>query len=172
MLPGLDGWSVIRRLRTAGSRLPVLMLTARDSTSDVVHGLNLGADDYLVKPFSLEILLARVRALGRRGPAPRPATLRVADLTLDQGTREVTRNGRKITLTRTEYSILELLMRQTPRVVTHDALLETVWGGASDVELNTVSAFMRLLRTKIEATGETRLLQTVRGVGYALRWEP
>lgn len=171
MLPGMDGWTVMRRLRSGGSRMPVLMLTARDAVADVVEGLNLGADDYLVKPFSLEVLLARVRALGRRGPAPRTVTLQVADLTLHQGTREVARGHRKIVLTRTEHAILELLMRQAPRVVTYDALLESVWGNAADIELNTVAAFMRLLRTKIETAGEPRLLQTVRGVGYALRLE-
>jgi DNA-binding response OmpR family regulator len=171
MLPGLDGWRIVSRLRAIGSRVPVLMLTARDTNSDVVQGLSLGADDYLVKPFSLEILLARVRALGRRGPAPLPLVLRVGDLTLDQGTREVRRQGRKITLTKTEHSILEVLMRHAPRVVTYDMLLDSVWGGESDVEVNTVTAFMRLLRGKIELEDEARLLQTVRGVGYALRMD-
>lgn len=171
MLPGKDGWEVVRRLRAAGNRIPILMLTARDATSDVVQGLNLGADDYLTKPFSLDVLFARVRALGRRGPAPRAVTLQVGDLTLHQGTREVKRGSRSIALTRTEYAILEVLMRHAPRVVTRDALLDSVWGGESDVERNTVDAFMRLLRSKIEAAGETKLLETIRGVGYALREE-
>jgi DNA-binding response OmpR family regulator len=171
MLPDLDGWTVVRKLRATGSRVPILMLTARDATADVVQGLTIGADDYLVKPFSLEILLARVRSLGRRGPSPLPAILQVADLTLDQGTREVRRGDRKITLTRTEHSILDVLMRYAPRVVTYEALLDSVWGGDADVEINTVAAFMRLLRGKIELPHETRLLQTIRGVGYALRVE-
>ncbi len=169
MLPGLDGWDIVRRLRAAGSRVPILMLTARDATADVVQGLTIGADDYLVKPFSLEILLARVRALGRRGPALAPLTLHVAELTLDQGTREVRRNDRKIVLTKTEHSILELLMRNAPRVVTYESLFESVWGGDSDIEINTIAAFMRLLRGKIEAENETQLLHTIRGIGYALR---
>ncbi|MEP7353980.1 MAG: response regulator transcription factor [Acidobacteriota bacterium] len=172
MLPGMDGWTVLRRLRNTGSRIPVLMVTARDAVSDVIQGLDLGADDYLVKPFSLEVLLARVRALGRRGPAPRTVLLQVADLTMHQGTRDVARAGRRIVLTRKEYAILELLMRETPRVVTYDALLQTVWGGSGDIELNTVTVFMRLLRSKIETDGEPRLLHTLRGVGYVVRVEP
>jgi DNA-binding response OmpR family regulator len=171
MLPGVDGWRILSQLRAKGSRVPVMMLTARDATSDVVQGLSMGADDYLVKPFSLEVLLARVRALGRRGPAPLSLVLQIGDLTLDQGTREVRRKDRKITLTKTEHSILEVLMRHAPRVVTYDMLLDSVWGGESDVEVNTVTAFMRLLRSKIEVADEARLLQTVRGVGYALRLE-
>jgi DNA-binding response OmpR family regulator len=171
MLPGLDGWSVVQRLRGLGDRTPILMLTAKDTSADVIKGLNLGADDYLIKPFSLDILFARVRAMGRRGPAPRPLTLQLADLTLHQGTREVQRGNRKILLTRTEYSILELLLRESPRVVTYDALLQTVWGGAADVEINTIAAFMRLLRSKIESTDSKRLLHTIRGIGYVLRLE-
>ena len=171
MLPGIDGLTLTRKLRASGSRVPILMLTARDTTSDVVQGLSCGADDYLIKPFSLEILLARVRALGRRGPAPLTVVLQVADLVVDQGTREVRRGDRKIVLTRTEYSILEVLMRNAPRVVTYDALLDSVWGGDAEVEINTIAAFMRLLRAKIEIAEEARLLQTIRGVGYSLRVE-
>jgi two-component system copper resistance phosphate regulon response regulator CusR len=172
MLPGIDGWTLLKRLRSSGSRIPVLMVTARDTAADMIKGLDLGADDYLVKPFSLDVLLARVRALGRRGPAPRSVLLEVADLTLHQGTRDVMRSGRRIALTRKEYAILELLMRETPRVVTYDALLQTVWGSEADIELNTVTVFMRLLRTKIEMDGEPRLLHTVRGVGYVVREHP
>jgi len=171
MLPGADGWTVIRQVRGAGNPVPILMLTALNSPDHVVQGLNLGADDYLTKPFSFEILIARVRALGRRGPAPRSLILRVGDLTLHQGTREVRRDNRAITLTRTEHAILELLMRRAPSVVTYDLLLDSVWGGAADIEINTIAAFMRLLRSKIEAAGETKLLQTIRGIGYALRVE-
>jgi DNA-binding response OmpR family regulator len=148
------------------------MLTARDSTGDIVEGLNLGADDYLTKPFSFEVLLARVRAVGRRGPIPQPLLFQVANLTMNQGTRDVLHGKRRISLTRTEYAILELLMRNAPRVVSRDSLIETVWGPGSDIESNTLDAFVRLLRAKIEAPGEARLLQTIRGVGYCLRTEP
>ena len=144
------------------------MLTARDATRDIVEGLNLGADDYLTKPFSFEVLLARVRAVGRRGPIPQAVWLQVADLTMNQGTREVRRGARPIELTRTEYAILELLMRNAGRVISRQRLLETVWGD-SDVEANTLDAFVRLLRTKVEAEGEIKLIHTVRGVGYSVR---
>ncbi len=169
MLPGLDGFTVARRLRAEGNRTPILMLTARDQTSDIVHGLDLGADDYLTKPFSLEVLLARVRAVGRRGPIPQAVILKAGDLTLNQGTREVRRGFRSIALTRTEYAVLEMLMRAAGRVVTREALLDTVWDAG--VESNTLDAFVRLLRAKIERPGETRLIQTVRGVGYCVREE-
>jgi DNA-binding response OmpR family regulator len=169
MLPGVDGWTVLRRLRTGGNQTPILMLTARDATGDIVQGLNSGADDYLTKPFSFDVLFARIRALGRRGPIPRSMTLCVADLQLHQGTRQVQRRERPIALTRTEYAILEFLMRSSPRVLTRQALMEAVWGGNADVENNTLDAFMRLLRSKIEGAGETKLLHTVRGVGYTLR---
>jgi DNA-binding response OmpR family regulator len=172
MLPGLSGFDVARRLRAQHNPTPILMLTARDSTTDVVQGLNLGADDYLTKPFSFEILFARVRALARRGPIAHPVLLEAAGLTLNQGTREVWRGRRRIDLTRTEYSILEVLMRNAGRVVTRDSLIEGVWGGRSDIESNTLDAFVRLLRAKVEEPGRTRLIQTVRGVGYTLRPEP
>jgi DNA-binding response OmpR family regulator len=170
-LPGMDGFNVARRLRTGRNQTPILMLTARDATGDIVEGLNLGADDYITKPFSFEILLARVRAVGRRGPIPQPVLLEVADLTMNQGTRDVLRGERRISFTRTEYAILELLMRNAPRVISRDTLIETVWGAGSDIESNTLDAFVRLLRAKIEAPGEARLLQTIRGVGYCLRTE-
>jgi DNA-binding response OmpR family regulator len=170
-LPGMDGFAIARRLRSARNQTPILMLTARDSTGDIVEGLNLGADDYITKPFSFEILLARVRAVGRRGPIPQPVLLEVADLTMNQGTRDVLRGERRISFTRTEYAILELLMRNAPRVISRDTLIETVWGAGSDIESNTLDAFVRLLRAKIEAPGEARLLQTIRGVGYCLRTE-
>ena len=170
-LPGMDGFAVARRLRAARNQTPILMLTARDSTGDIVEGLNLGADDYLTKPFSFEVLLARVRAVGRRGPIPQPVLFQVAGLTMNQGTRDVLRGERRIGLTRTEYAILELLMRNAPRVVTRDTLIESVWGAGSDIESNTLDAFVRLLRAKIEEPGEARLLQTIRGVGYCVRTE-
>jgi DNA-binding response OmpR family regulator len=170
-LPGMDGFAIARRLRTGHNQVPILMLTARDATGDIVEGLNLGADDYLTKPFSFEVLLARVRAVGRRGPIPQPLLFQVADLSMNQGTRDVLRGKRRIGLTRTEYAILELLMRNAPRVVSRDSLIENVWGAGSDIESNTLDAFVRLLRAKIEAPGEARLLQTIRGIGYCLRTE-
>ena len=168
MLPGMDGLTITKRLREGKNRTPVLLLTARDSDRDIVKGLDLGADDYLTKPFSFEVLFARVRAVGRRGAIPQPVVMQVGDLILNQGSRQVTRGGREITLTRTEYAILELLLRNAGRVVWRDTLIESVWGG-EDIESNTLDAFVRLLRHKIEAPGEPRLLQTVRGVGYAVR---
>jgi DNA-binding response OmpR family regulator len=171
MLPGLDGLQIARKLRAGRDRTPILILTARDAPGDIVRGLDIGADDYLTKPFSLAVLLARVRALGRRGPMPQPVLLEAAGLTLHLGTREVRRGDRKIELTRTEYAILELLMRNAGRVCTRDTLIDTVWGGYSEIGGNTLDAFMRLLRVKIEHAGESRVLRTVRGVGYCLRVE-
>jgi DNA-binding response OmpR family regulator len=169
MLPGIDGFSVARRLRAQRDQTPILMLTARDAVADIVEGLNLGADDYLTKPFSLDVLFARVRAVGRRGPIPQPVCLQTADLSVNQGTREVRRGSRTINLTRTEYSILELFMRNAGRVVTRELLIETIWGGNSDIESNTLDAFVRLLRSKIEQRDEPKLIHTVRGIGYCLR---
>jgi DNA-binding response OmpR family regulator len=171
MLPGMDGFSVARKLRAARNQTPILMLTARDATEDLVAGLNLGADDYLVKPFAFDVLLARLRAVSRRGPIPQPVPLRVRDLTLNPASREVTRHGRRIALTRTEYSLLELLIRRAGRVVSRDNLIEAVWGFDSEVRSNTLDAFIRLLRDKVDALGETKLIHTVRGVGYCLREE-
>jgi DNA-binding response OmpR family regulator len=171
MLPGLDGFQIARRFRAGRNQTPILMLTARDAPGDVVEGLNLGADDYLTKPFSFEVLLARVRALGRRGPIPMPVLLKAAGLTVHQGTRDVSRGVRKIALTRTEYSILELLIRNAGRVVTRAALMEGVWGNESEIESNTLDAFVRLLRAKVEEPGKPRLIRTVRGVGYVLDGE-
>ena len=171
MLPVMDGFSVARKLRGAHNQTPILMLTARDTNRDVVEGLNLGADDYLVKPFSFEVLLARLQAVSRRGPIPQPVTLQVADLTLNPAAREVTRGGRRIALTRTEYGLLELLMKRAGRVVARDNLIEAVWGFDSDVRNNTLDAFIRLLRDKVDAASRIKLIQTVRGVGYCLRAE-
>lgn len=171
MLPGIDGFTAARRLRAKGNRTPILMLTARDATRDIVEGLDAGADDYLTKPFSFDELFARVRAVARRGPIPRPVRLQVADLILDQSTHEVARGGRAITLTRTEFAILELLMRYAGHVVSRERMIEGVWGVGADIESNTLDAFMRLLRAKIERPDEHALIQTVRGVGYMLRQE-
>ena len=171
MLPRLDGFAVARRLRAGRNQTPILMLTARDATRDVVEGLDAGADDYLTKPFPIEELFARVRAVARRGPIPRPVYLQVADLTLDPASREVRRGSRVISLTRTEFAILEMLLKHAGRVVARDALIEGVWGVGADIENNTLDAFMRLLRGKVEFPGEPTLIQTIRGVGYALRLE-
>lgn len=169
MLPGMDGFTVAHRLRESRNRTPILMLTARDAEQDVIAGLNLGADDYLTKPFSFEILLARIRAVGRRGPIPQSVILQTGDLLLNETTREVARGKRRIHLTRTEYSLLLLLLRNAGRVVTRDSLIEKVWGHNTEIESNTLDAFVRLLRSKLEARGETKLLHTVRGVGYSLK---
>lgn len=170
MLPGIDGWNILERLRRE-KKTPVLMLTARDGPPDRVKGLDLGADDYLVKPFSFDVLLARLRAVSRRGPISQPVVLQVADLALNAASRDVTRNGRRISLTRTEYSLLELLMKRAGRVVTRENLIEAIWGFDSDVRGNTLDAFIRLLRDKIDTEGDAKLIHTVRGVGYAIKPE-
>jgi two-component system, OmpR family, response regulator len=168
MLPQMNGLTVARRLREARNRTPVLMLTARDSATDIVKGLDSGGDDYLTKPFSFEVLLARLRSVSRRGPIERPPCLQVADLKLDPATREVTRNGTAINLTPREYALLELLLRNTGRVVTRQSILEAVWGFNTEVNENTLEAFVRLLRIKIGADAP-KLIHTVRGVGYCLK---
>ncbi|MCX6538367.1 MAG: response regulator transcription factor [Acidobacteria bacterium] len=172
MLPGIDGYEVARRLRRTHNRTPILMLTARDATADVVEGLDAGADDYLTKPFSFDEFLARVRAVARRGPIVQGIGLRVGDLTLDPATRDVIRAGEPLTLTRTEYSLLEFLMRRAGHVVARDALIDGVWGYEREIEDNTLDAFVRLLRQKVDGSGRPRLIHTVRGVGYCLREEP
>ena len=169
MLPGLDGFQVAQCLRRAGNRVPILMLTARDSTPDLVQGLDLGADDYLTKPFSFEVLLARIRALLRRGPASHSVKLRVGDLELDPGSHEVTRSGQTLNLTRTEFNLLEHLMRNKGQVIPRDILIEAVWGYDRDIESNTLDAFIRLLRSKIESDAGRRLIHTIRGIGYVAR---
>jgi two-component system OmpR family response regulator len=168
MLPGIDGFAIARRLREAHNQTPVLMLTARDTPASIIAGLDAGADDYLTKPFSFDILLARVRAVSRRGAIPRPVCLEVADLKLDPSTRRVTRAEQPVSLTPREFSLLELLMRNHGRVITRDSILESVWGFDSDVAGNTIEAFVRLLRLKVD-TSEPKLIHTVRGVGYVMR---
>jgi two-component system response regulator MprA len=169
MLPAVTGVEVVQRMRAEGHRTPVLMLTARDANADVVKGLNAGADDYLTKPFSFEVLLARINALARRGPSVLESPLRVADLSLDTTAHKASRNGTALPLTRTEFSLLEYLMRRTGRVVTRRALIEGVWGTSRDVEDNTLEAFVKLLRHKLDQGGGAPLIQTVRGVGYTIR---
>jgi DNA-binding response OmpR family regulator len=168
MLPRMDGVTVARRLREARNQTPVLMLTARDSEADVVRGLDSGADDYLTKPFSFEVLLARLRAVSRRGAIPRSPVLRAADLRLDPATRDVTRAEIPVHLTPREYCLLELLLRNKGRVLPRQRILEAVWGYDCEVHENTLEAFVRLLRLKVDFQ-EPKLIQTVRGAGYMVR---
>ncbi len=169
-MPEVDGIEVCRRLRAAGDTTPVLMLTARDSVGDRVAGLDAGADDYLLKPFALEELLARLRALLRRtGPADANTVLRYADLLLDPGTRLVTRGDREMQLTRTEFSLLELFMHHPGQVLTREVISADVWGYDFGPASNSLDVYVGYLRRKTEAGGEPRLIQTVRGVGYVLR---
>jgi two-component system, OmpR family, response regulator MprA len=176
MMPRVGGLEACRRLRADGDDVPILVLTARDSVADRVAGLDAGADDYLVKPFALEELLARLRALLRRSTAPATAgadgLLSFADLTLDPATREVSRGGRGIRLTRTEFTLLELFLRHPRQVLDRARILEEVWGYDFPTTANSLEVYVGYLRRKTEAEGEPRLLHTVRGVGYALRETP
>lgn len=172
MLPGLDGFQVAQRLRKRGRQTPVLMLTARDAPADVIKGLNLGADDYVTKPFALDVLLARVRAAARRGPASQPVILQAGKVSLNTANREVHVEGHPVNLTKTEFAILEVLLKRRDRVVTREALLAEVWGHSADIESNTLDAFMKLLRSKVETDSSYRLIHTVRGIGYILRAVP
>jgi two-component system response regulator MprA len=169
LMPGVDGLEVCRRLRGSGSKLPVLMLTARTEVEDRVAGLDAGADDYVTKPFALEELLARVRALLRRTSDDGDEVLRFGDLELDPGTREVRRGERPIELTRTEFSLLELFLRNPRQVLTRSVIFERVWGYDFGFGSNSLDVYIGYLRRKTEAGGEPRLIHTVRGVGYALR---
>ena len=171
MLPRRDGFDVISKLRSARQMTPAIMVTARDTMADIIRGLDLGADDYLTKPFSLDVLLARVRALARRGPVTCPDDLRFEDLVLNRRTHELERGKRRTPLTRTEFELVEVLMRRAGGIVRRDILAEAGWGGDADVNDSTIYVFMRSLRSKITQPGETQLLQTVRGVGYTLRAE-
>jgi two-component system, OmpR family, response regulator MprA len=169
LMPGVDGLEVCKRLRRSGNQLPVLMLTARAEVENRVAGLDAGADDYVTKPFALEELLARLRALLRRaGPGP-SEVLGFADLELDPGTREVRRGGEPIELTRTEFSLLELFMLNPRQVLTRSIIFERVWGYDFGFASNSLDVYIGYLRRKTEAGGRPRLIQTVRGVGYALR---
>src|ERR687889_274830 len=168
-MPGIDGLEVCRRLRDAGDRTPVLMLTARDTVDDRVAGLDAGADDYLVKPFALRELKARLRALLRRTETARGGVLRFADLELDPVAREVRRGDRAIELSRTEFNLLELFLEHPRQVLTRSQIFERVWGYDFGATSNALGVYMGYLRRKTEAGGEPRLLHTVRGVGYILR---
>jgi len=171
MLPGIDGFEITRRLRRTRNETPVLVLTARDAAPDIVRALDLGADDYLTKPFSFEVFLARLRAVARRGSIPRPACLQMADLKLDPATRQVFRDGREIHLSPTEFRLLEFLMRRAGRVASRSAIVDAVWDFDHEVEENTLDAFVRLLRSKVDKDFREKLIHTVRGVGYCLRAE-
>ncbi|KAB8185714.1 response regulator [Nonomuraea phyllanthi] len=176
MMPRLDGLTACRRLRASGNHIPVLMLTARDAVGDRVSGLDAGADDYLVKPFELDELLARVRALLRRGAlsaaTPEGDTLSYGDLRMDPATREVTRGERRLDLTRTEYLLMELFLAHPRQVLTRDQILSEVWGFDFEPTSNSLDVYVMYLRRKTEAGGEPRVIHTVRGVGYVLRAAP
>jgi len=170
MLPGLDGLEVCKRLRAAGP-VSIIMLTAKESVPDRVAGLNAGADDYMVKPFAFDELLARIRAQLRRNQPSVVEVLRFADLAMDTATREVTRGSRKLELTTKEYDLLELFLRHPRQVLTREVIYDRIWGYDFGGESNIIEVYVRYLRQKMEAEGEPRLIQTVRGVGYALREE-
>jgi two-component system response regulator MprA len=171
LMPGIDGLEVCRQIRQRGNSVPVLMLTARDAVGDRVEGLDAGADDYLVKPFALEELLARIRALLRRASPAADGVLHFADLELDTGTREVRRGDDKVELTRTEFNLLELFMLNPRQVLTRSIIFERVWGYDFGFASNSLDVYIGYLRRKTEAGGKPRLIHTVRGVGYALREE-
>lgn len=168
MLPFLDGLEVAKRLRFQNVRTPILLLTARDATEDIVRGLDAGADDYLTKPFSFDVLLARIRARTRAAGHRRTASIRYADLSMDTAKHEVWRDNTLLKLTRTEFSILECLMRAAGRVVTRDHIITSVWGEREITE-NNLEVFMRFLREKVESPDKKRLIHTERGLGYILR---
>ena len=169
MLPGISGLEICKRLRQTGDRVPIVLLTAKDEIGDRVAGLDAGADDYIVKPFSLEELLARVRANLRRTQEDSPDVLQFSDLKLNRSTREVTRDKRQMELTAKEFDLLEYLMSHPRQVLTRDQILERVWGYDFLGDSNIIEVYVRYLRLKLEAEGEKRLIQTVRGVGYTLR---
>jgi DNA-binding response OmpR family regulator len=172
MLPGMDGFEIARRLRKSQNHTPILMLTARDSVPDVVRGLDSGADDYLTKPFSFDIFLARLRSIARRGAEPRPTCVQVGNLTLNPATHELFRGDEEIHLSLTEYRLLEFLMRRANRIVSRDALVQAVWNDGQEVEDNTLDVFIRLLRSKVDRDPRKKLIQTVRGAGYIIRDDP
>ena len=169
MLPKLSGYDLAKRLRAEKIRTPILMLTAKDSVPDIVKGLDVGADDYMTKPFSFEELIARLRAVKRRALVEQENTLRVGDLMLDPASRDVQRGDKLISLTRTEYSLLERLMYRSGKVVPRQSLIEAVWGFDREIEENTLDAFMHLLRNKVDPPGRPKLIHTVRGIGYMIR---
>lgn len=168
MLPGLDGFSVLEQVRASNCTVPVLMLTAKDTMPDIVHGLNLGADDYLTKPFQIQVFIARIRALGRRGPVLQTKKLITGDLELDTVNRSACRGSDDITLTKKEYAILELLMRRVNQVVTRNQLREVGWSYDAEVSDSSVDFYMHSLRSKIDIKGHDSLIRTVRSLGYSM----
>jgi len=171
MMPEMSGFELALQMRNQKNSTPILMLTAKDSVPDIVQGLELGADDYMTKPFSFSELLLRLRAVKRRASACKPSAFQVADLWLDPVTHHVSRAGESISLTRTEYTLLERLMINAGRVVPREMLILSVWGRKAEIESNTLDAFMRLLRNKVDNSDRERLIHTVRGVGYIMRSE-
>lgn len=169
MMPKLSGYELAKRLRAEKISTPMLMLTAKDSVPDIVRGLDLGADDYMTKPFSFDELLARLRTVKRRALAAKEIQLSIGDLAFDPASREVSRGEVRIPLTRTEYNLLERLVYRAGKVVSRRSLIESVWGFDRDIEENTLDAFMHLLRNKIDSPGREKLIHTVRGVGYMIR---
>jgi two-component system response regulator MprA len=172
MLPGMDGIEFCDRIRSSEDNVPIIMLTAKDTTSDRVLGLDAGVDDYMVKPFEIEELTARIRALLRRTKNERTLTLSMADLVLDTSTRLASRGGRTISLTAKEYDLLELFLRHPRQVLTREVIFDRVWGYDFGGESNVLDVYIRYLRQKIEDKGEIRLIHTVRGVGYVMRETP
>jgi DNA-binding response OmpR family regulator len=168
MLPGIDGIEVARQLRCRKQDIGVLMLTARDALPDIIKGLDAGADDYLTKPFSFQELLARIRSVGRRSTPKPKNVLEVADLVLETSSLRVFRSGREIKLSFTEFRLLELLVRNQGRIVPRAAIVETLWGDRREIEVNTLDAFVRLLRKKIDESAQIKLIQTRRGLGYSI----
>ena len=168
MLPSLDGYSLARQLRAAGNVTPILMLTARDSVSDIVAGFDSGAEDYLTKPFSFLELLARLRSLLRRGQ-PETRSWRVSDLTMDDASRQVCRGSQLISLTKTEYLLLRVLLRNAGHVVSRDEIVRSVWGAPNTIEQNSVDVYIKSLRAKVDQHYSEKLIETVRGFGYRLR---
>jgi two-component system, OmpR family, copper resistance phosphate regulon response regulator CusR len=168
MLPGLDGYSILKHVRMTHGGVPILMLTAKDRMSDIVHGLDLGADDYVTKPFHLEVFLARVRAVGRRKHIPQVPRLTVGSLSLDRSTHRVYRGEEHIELTKKEYVILELLMRRANRIVTREQIVRAGWGYDADVRDNSIDFFLHSLRNKINKEGGFNAIRTVRSLGYLL----
>jgi two-component system, OmpR family, copper resistance phosphate regulon response regulator CusR len=171
-LPDIDGLEVLVQARQGGHRVPILVLTARDAIADRVRALDAGADDYLIKPFAFEVLLARLRALARRTPAAQSPVLDVADLTLDPATHTVMRSGTELKLSGTEFKLLHFLMRRSGHTVSRQTLIEAVWGYGSSIESNTLDAFIHLVRAKVDAPPNRKLIHTVRGIGYCARETP
>ncbi len=169
LLPGMGGLDVLRHLRRHRNYVPVLVLTALDSAADIVAGLDAGADDYLVKPFAFDVLLARLRAISRRAVSPPVAQLTVDDLVLTPAARTVTRGGRLLSLTSTEFRLLEFLMRRSGRAVSRSSIIEGVWGQETEIESNTLDTYVKLVRDKVDVPPHRRVIHTLRGFGYIVR---